>query len=172
MNTVALRFSAATAFAIGFLALAIGQAWSPGAPTAGGPVPTENEEPPLLTAEHRAVAAFLASGRAGGGANGQGLFSTDFFKPPPPPPPKPKPPAPTTREIPVLYRGLAVFSSGSVAFFSVEGKDRVIAAGEPVAGGWTLENFDVENARLVRDEERKDFAARRPAKLIVPATQP
>lgn len=172
MNTVALRLTAAAALAAALFSAAVGLAWSPAAPVALGPSPVENEEPPLLTAEHRAVATFLASGRAGGGASGQGLFATDFFKPPPPPPPKPKPPAPTTREIPVLYRGLAAFPSGSVAFFSVDGKDRVVAVGETLSGGWALESFTADRARLVREEERRDLDARRPAKLVVPANQP
>lgn len=173
MNAATLRLAASIGVTALLLATLVGLARpAPSfSPVRSIPVAAPGVEH-LLTAEHRAVATFLASGRAGGGASGPGLFSTDFFKPAPPPPPKPKPPAPTTREIPVSYRGLAAFPSGSVAFLTVEGKELTLAVGDAVAGGWRLDAFDAEQAALVRDDERRNLPARRPAKLVVPAAPP
>lgn len=113
-------------------------------------------EPGRITAAQQETFAFFNDGRAAPGS-GRGLFETDFFKPAPAPPkPVAKPPAPPApRKFAVVYRGLAAFPGGaSVAYVAVEGRVLTLTAGEAVAEGWTLREFDSAQAVLSKGDER------------------
>lgn len=135
----------------------------------GGPPPDAGERT-LLTERQREVYSFYNDKASGASSGGRGLFETDFFKPPPAPPPKPPPPpAPTTRELPVIYRGLASFEGGGrVAYLTVENRTLTLAAGESVADGWTLAEFDFERATLAKADKTITVGFNRRAVLVVP----
>ncbi|MCU0792746.1 MAG: hypothetical protein MUE42_07830 [Opitutaceae bacterium] len=112
---------------------------------------------------------FFRQGRGEAVVSGPGLFATDFFKPPPEPPAKPKPKPPETREIALLYRGLASFpGSDGIAYLSVDGKVQTYERGAAFPAGWTLNDFDAERAVLARGEERLTLPFNRRANLSVP----
>lgn len=140
------------------------------APDGGGGRPADAEERTLLTARQREVYSFYNDKPADTASGGRGLFETDFFKPPPAPPPKPPPPpAPTTRELPVIYRGLAEFDGGGrVAYLTVENRTLTLAAGDAVADGWTLAGFDSERATLAKADKTIIVGFSRRAVLVVP----
>ncbi len=133
--------------------------------------PTEPaDEPRLLTPAQAETYAFFNQGRPTPAGSGRGLFETDFFKPPPPTPPKPKPPAPTTRDIAVVYRGLAEFPGGaSIAYIAVEDRLFTLERGASVGHGWTLSAFDSEKAVLAKEGETVTLDFNRRATLAVPA---
>lgn len=127
-------------------------------------------EPSLLSAAQMETHQFLHQGSAVSATGGErGLFETDFFKPVPPPPPKPKPPPPASREIPLVYRGLAAFpDSGGVAYLAVENRVLLLSIGDVVTDGWTLTSFDAIQAVMSKGEETRvlPFNVRSP--LTVP----
>jgi hypothetical protein len=113
-------------------------------------------EPVRITPVQQETFAFFNDGRAAP-SSGRGLFETDFFKPAPAPP-KPvvkPPPPPPPRNLAVVYRGLAAFPGGtSVAYVAVDGRVLTLSAGEAVAEGWTLLEFDSAQAVLAKGQER------------------
>lgn len=125
----------------------------------GGPPPDAGERT-LLTERQREVYSFYNDKASGASSGGRGLFETDFFKPPP---------APTTRELPVIYRGLASFEGGGrVAYLTVENRTLTLAAGDSVADGWTLAEFDFERATLAKADKTITVGFNRRAVLVVP----
>ncbi|AHF93193.1 hypothetical protein OpiT1DRAFT_00310 [Opitutaceae bacterium TAV1] len=138
-------------------------------PAATAPRP----ESKLSTTDRETLAFFHQTPAAPG--NGQGLFETDFFKPPPAPPkppdkpPPPKPPPPTDRQVPVAYRGMAEFPDGSrIAWLVVEDKLVQRRPGETVTGAWTLHDFDSGEARFARDDQTAKVAFNKTTTLPVP----
>jgi len=131
-------------------------------------------EPRRLTAAQGEVFAFFNNGRATLGS-GRGLFETDFFKPAPAKPvpkavPLPPPPPPPPRKLAVVYRGFAAFPGGvSVAYVAVDGRVLTLAAGEAMAGGWMLLEFDAERAVLAKGEERFPLPFNRATVVAAPA---
>lgn len=161
------------------LVLVIGVAglvFSPAAAPRSSPggVVSPAPEPVRLTAAQGETFEFFNNGRAAP-SSGRGLFETDFFKPAPvPPKPVPKaPPPPPPRNLAVVYRGLAAFPGGaSVAYVSVDGRVLTLAAGEAVAEGWTLLEFNAEQAVLAKGEERFTLPFNRSAAVPVGAAKP
>lgn len=127
-------------------------------------------EPVRLSAAQRETFEFFNNGRAAP-SSGRGLFETDFFKPapvPPKPASKAAPPTPP-RNLAVVYRGLAAFPGGaSVAYVAVDGRVLTLEAGEAVAEGWLLLEFNAAQAVIAKSEERFTLPFNRPA--AVPAT--
>jgi hypothetical protein len=135
------------------------------APAAGG---SPAKEPSLLTETQTKTYWFFAQGDTGAGA-GPGLFETDFFKPAPAPKPAPKPAPPATRNVALIYRGLAGFPDGSrVAYLAVEGRTLNPAPGDEVADGWKLLSFDSEQAVLAKGDARIMLPFNRSTALTVP----
>lgn len=173
MSPAARRISFATAalllLTLGLAGLALG----PRGPAAAGPnTPAVLiAEPARLGAEQTATFEFFNQDRDPAPADsGRGLFETDYFKPPPAPPPKPKPTPPTTREIPVFYRGLAAFPDGAdVAYLAVETRLITLESGGAVVDGWILSDFNSERAIITKDEEHLALPFNQRIALTVPA---
>ncbi len=138
----------------------VGLALSPAAATRLGSgatlAGTPETEPLRITARQADTFAFFNDGRAAI-ETGRGLFETDFFKPAPPPPrPAPKAaPPPPPRKIAVVYRGFASFPGGAgLAYLAVDERVREVGLGEAVAEGWTLLEYNADQAVLVKDGQR------------------
>lgn len=126
-------------------------------------------EPRLLTETQTKTYWFFAQTDSGAGG-GPGLFETDFFKPAPAPKPAPKPTPPATREVELIYRGLAAFPDGArVAYLAVEGRTLNPAAGDEIVDGWKLVSFDSDQAVLAKAESRHILPFNRRTALTVPA---
>lgn len=110
---------------------------------------------------------FFNDGRAGVGA-GRGLFETDFFKPKPAPEKPPAPPAPTRRDAVLIYRGLAEFADRTrVAYVSLDGRALALSTDDAVTDGWSLAEFDGDQAVLVKGTERVTLPFNRRAVVSV-----
>lgn len=131
--------------------------------------PATAVEPGLLTEDQKKAFWFFTKGDSGAG-EGPGLFETDYFKPAPAPKPVAKPAPPATREVTLIYRGLAAFPDGSrVAYLALEGRNFNPAPGDEITHGWRLDAFDSDQAVLVKGEERLMLPFNRGTVLVVPA---
>ena len=173
MNTARLRVVRAALLLPVPLVVLLGLSRPAPAPRAAPPIVEPTPEPTIIHPDYAGTFAFFTESSASPGT-GRGLFETDYFRPPPPPPPKPpepKPPPPPPKLVSAAYRGFAAFGENSVAYLSVDGRTRTLAAGETVADGWKLLSFDADGAELARGEnERLRLLFNKPASL--PARPP